>query len=136
MGASRARVFLALAFVVGASGACGGSGATQDGAAPKKDAATADAPVDAGGCHAATASCTNNAEGFLLCTDYAYADVTTFEAECTAGNNTWATAPCDRTGAVQGCRVIQPAGCTTTWYGDSLEVEQVCVGSGMEVVGP
>lgn len=124
---------MALAFVTAASPACGGGGGAHDASAGD---AAAQADGDAGGCQVANASCTSGQQGFLLCTDYAYADVTTFETACASTNGTWVTTPCDRTGAVEGCRTVQATGCATAWYGDSMQVDQLCMGNGMELVGP
>jgi hypothetical protein len=128
------RAIWALAFVVGLGGACGGASSGARDAADASDAAPVDAADDA--CGAITGSCGSNDTGIVICTDYTFVDDSMFRATCTNGNGTWAATACDHTGAVRACRTTQTTGCSTVWFGDSFEAEQMCMGPGAQLIIP
>ncbi len=84
-----------------------------------------------GGRSSVQASCDHRATGATTCLDYQgypASEIASQEMMCMTRGETWSTAPCNRSGAIGGCRYVVGGFTNTYWYysGDVASLMTSC----------
>jgi hypothetical protein len=82
------------------------------------DSGGATSALGAHGCTNIQGSCNSTHGTLRACSDYAGQDaqvLSAYASECDGPTQTWSTSPCDTSGAVGGCAVVESTSCAVTW---------------------